>query len=129
MAYATVTDIEGRWRELTEDESAKAQVLLEDATAYLDAMVDMCHLPAERASLLRTVCCNMVIRSMVASASSAYGLESLQATMGPFAQTAQFANPNGDLYLTKLEKKLLGISGGKGRMLYPYDVGEQTYDA
>lgn len=123
MAYATVSDIESRWRELSEGESAKAQVLLDDATAYLDAMVDPCNLPASRASLLRTVCCNMVIRSMVASESSAYGVESLQATMGPFGQTAKFANPNGDFYLTKFERKMLGI-GGKGRMLYPYDVGD-----
>lgn len=129
MAYATVTDIEDRWRELTEDESAKAQVLLEDATVEINSEVDVCHLPPERAPLLRIVCCNMVIRSMVASASSAFGIESLQATMGPFGQTAHFTNPNGDLFLTKREKKLLGISGGKGRMLYPYDVGEQTYDA
>ena len=124
MAYATVSDVEGRWRALSEDENAKAQVLLEDATTILDGMLDVCHMPAERAPLLRTVCCNMVIRAMVAATSSAYGVESLQATMGPFAQTAKFANPSGDLYLTKLEKKLLGVSGGKGRILYPYDMGE-----
>jgi hypothetical protein len=56
---------------------------------------------------------------MVASASSAFGVDELQATMGPFGQTAHFANPNGDMYLTKLDKKLLGIGGGKGRILYP----------
>ena len=129
MAYATVTDIEGRWRELTEDESARAQVLLEDATVEINSEVDVCRLPAERTPLLRIFCCNMVIRAMVAEASSAFGVESLQATMGPFGQTAHFANPNGDLYLTKREKKLLGVTGGKGRMLYPYSVGEQTHDA
>ena len=56
---------------------------------------------------------------MVASASSAYGVDELQATMGPFGQTAHFANPNGDMYLTKLDKRILGIGGSRGRILHP----------
>ena len=85
----------------------------------LTALVAVDETDERQAGLLRQVCCSMVIRSMVASASSTYGIDELQATMGPFGQTAKFANPNGDMYLTKLERRLLGIGGGRGRILHP----------
>lgn len=119
MAFATCEDVEGRWRTLTADELVRATTLLEDASTILSGMVDVDEGDAQQAAALRLVSCNMVIRSMVASASSAFGVDELQATMGPFGQTAHFANPNGDMYLTKLDKKLLGIGGGKGRIIYP----------
>lgn len=119
MAFATYEDVEGRWRTLTADEQVRATTLLEDAATILSGMVDVDEGDAQQAAALKLVSCNMVIRSMVASASSAFGVDELQATMGPFGQTAHFANPNGDMYLTKLDKKLLGIGGGKGRILYP----------
>lgn len=119
MAFATYEDVEGRWRTLTADEQVRATTLLEDAATILSGMVDVDEADTKQAAALRLVSCNMVIRSMVASASSAFGVDELQATMGPFGQTAHFANPNGDMYLTKLDKKLLGIGGGKGRILHP----------
>ena len=119
MAFATYEDVEGRWRTLTADEQVRATTLLEDASTILSGMVDVDEGDAQQAAALKLVSCNMVICSMVASASSAFGVDELQATMGPFGQTAHFANPNGDMYLTKLDKKLLGIGGGKGRILHP----------
>ena len=119
MAFATCTDIEARWRMLTADEQAKATTLLDDASAILAGLVTVDDGDEQQAARLKMVCCSMVIRSMVASESDAYGVDELSATMGPFGQTAHFANPNGDMYLTKLEKRLLGIGGGKGRILYP----------
>lgn len=123
MAFATPTDIEARWRTLTADEYERALALLEDAATILSGMVIVDEGDARQEAALRLVSCNMVIRSMVASASSAFGVDELSATMGPFGQTAHFANPSGDMYLTKLDKRLLGIGGGKGRILYP-SVGD-----
>lgn len=120
MAFATYEDVEARWRTLTADEQGKATTLLEDAATVLSGMVAVDTSDSDQAAALKLVSCNMVIRSMVASASSAFGVEELSATMGPFGQTAHFANPNGDMYLTKLDKRLLGIGGGEGRMLYPH---------
>lgn len=111
MAYATYSDIEARWRTLSTDEQAQATTLLEDAAAMLDSLVDIDPEDETQAYLLKVVSCSMVIRSMVASASDAFGIEQLQATMGPFGQTARFTNPTGDLFLTKAEKSLLGIGG------------------
>lgn len=119
MAFATYADVEARWRTLTAAEQAKATVLLGDASNILSTLVSVDGSDEQQTANLRQVCCSMVIRSMVAGASDAFGVDELQATMGPFGQTAHFSNPNGDLYLTKLERKLLGIGGGKGRVLYP----------
>ena len=41
MAYADVSDLESRWRDLSADEEAKAAVLLDDASAMLDSLVDV----------------------------------------------------------------------------------------
>lgn len=124
MAFATYADVEARWRTLTADEQARATVLLDDASNMLISMVTIDASDQQQAANLKQVCANMVIRSMVASTSDAYGVDELHATMGPFGQTAKFANPSGDLYLTKQERKMLGIRGGKGRMLSPAIGGD-----
>ena len=119
MAFATYEDIEARWRPLTADEQDRATELLDDAAVVLSRLVTVDVSDMSQADALKLVSCNMVIRSMVAASSSAFGVDELQATMGPFGQTAHFANPNGDMYLTKLDKRLLGVTGGKGRILHP----------
>lgn len=111
MAYATYTDIEARWRPLGPDERERATTLLDDAAAMLSSLVDVDPQDETQAYLLKFVSCSMVIRSMVAAASDAFGITQMQATMGPFAQTAHYANPTGDLYLTGQERGLLGIGG------------------
>lgn len=113
MAYATVDDLEARWRTLDSDEEAKATVLLDDASVMLMEQVDVDPEDTQQASLLKIVCCNMVIRAMLASESDAYGVSQMDYGMGPFTQAAHFSNPNGDLYLTGQEKDMLGVGSGR----------------
>lgn len=125
MAFATYLDVEARWRTLTPDEQTRVTVLLDDAFAELSKQVAVDESDALQAELLKIVSCNMVIRAMVAGESNAYGIDQMQATMGPFAQTVHYSNATGDLYLTKNEKRLLGIVGsGKGRILNPAVGGD-----
>lgn len=111
MAFAEVTDIETRWRALSPDEETRANVLIGDASAMLSSLVairpDDCH----QAALLKTVCCNMVIRAMSATGSDMFGVSQSSITAGPYSQSQTYLNPSGDMYLTKMEKRLLGISG------------------
>ena len=111
MAYATVSDLEARWRELTADEETKAGVLLDDAAAILDTLAVFDSSDPNVAANLRTVSCNMVMRSMSSSA-DAVGMSQGSMTAGPYTQSWTFANPSGDMYLTKLEKRLLGVTSG-----------------
>lgn len=108
MSFATVSDLEARWRTLSDSEKDKAEVLLEDASAYLSALVCVDPASESQQAILRTVTCSMVIRSM-SSEQDAFGLSSTSMTAGPYTQSFHFANPSGDFYLTAFERKLLGI--------------------
>ena len=124
MTFATIEDLEARWRTLSEAEVSKATALLDDASAILVAQVDVDPTDEQQATLLKVVCCSMVTRSMVASESDVYGISQLDYGMGPFSQAAHFSNPNGDLYLTAQERQLLGIGSGG----YVIDLRAQVGD-
>ena len=109
MAFATVADLEARWRSLTEAEEAQASVLLDDAAAYLQALVEVDTDDEVQAANLKMVSCNMVKRAMSSSASDAFGVTNATATMGPFSQQVAYANPSGDMYVSKSERAILGI--------------------
>lgn len=111
MAYATVEDLEDRWHALEGDESTRAETLLGDAAVILARLVEVDPQDDDQMELLKIVSCSMVIRSMQAGESDSYGVSQLDYGMGPFSQSAHFANPNGDMYLTANERRLLGIDG------------------
>lgn len=107
MAYASVEDLAARWRPLSTEEEARATVLLDDAAVKIDAVSAVSD-PATDQELAarKIVSCEMVKRAMAAS--GGVGITSVQETMGPFSTSQQFANPAGDLYLSKADRKLLG---------------------
>ena len=109
MAYADVSDLEARWRTLSSEEIARAEVLLEDAAVRLDALcaTSVPATPQELAARL-IVSCEMVKRAMASGDTGGVGVTSVQQGAGPYQQTMQFTNPTGDLYLTKADKVLLG---------------------
>ena len=112
MAFAQVSDIEARWRDLSTTEEARAAVLIDDASAILASLVTVDETDEQQAALLKTVCCSMVIRAMSATDADNFGVSSMTMTAGPYTQQRSYSNPSGDMYLTKLEKKMLGINGG-----------------
>ena len=124
MAFAVVSDIEERWRDLSADEEARASVLIDDATAILSSLVKVDKSDADQSELLTTVCCNMVIRAMSASSFDSFGVSQSSITAGPYTQSFSYSNPSGDMYLTKLEKKLLGISTGYIGTIRPMMAGD-----
>ena len=110
MAFATVDDLAARMgRELTEAEEAQASVLLDDAAAMLMALVSIDPDNEVQAANLKRVSCAMVQRAMMSGAGGGYGVTEATATMGPFTQRVNYANPSGDLYVTKAERASLGI--------------------
>lgn len=124
MAFADVSDIESRWRELSTDEEARATTLIDDASAMLSALVAVDETDEEQAELLKVVCCNMVIRAMSASEHDAFGASQMTMTAGPYSQQWTYTNPTGDLFVTKMEKRLLGISTSYIGTIRPMMAGE-----
>lgn len=112
--FASVADIEARWRELSTSERTKATALLSDATALLLAngvVPDISD--AIKSALLKSITCNMVIRSMPVGDNFNFGVSQYSQTVGAVSESFTMPNPTGDLYLTRAEKKALGISGSK----------------
>lgn len=109
-SYATVEDLEKRWRPLTDAEKARAQVLLEDASLRIRQACK--HLPEPDADGLlarKIVACNMVMRAMSTDVSQPIGASSLTQTAGSFSQSTSWSGPASTLYLSKEDKILLGI--------------------
>lgn len=124
MAFAVVSDIESRWRELSTDEEARATTLIDDASAMLSALVVVDISDKRQAGLLKMVCCNMVIRAMSASEYDAFGASQMSMTAGPYSQQWTYSNPSGDMFITKMEKRLLGISTSYIGSIRPMIAGE-----
>lgn len=114
MAYATVEDLESRWRSLDSDERARAGVLLEDVSVLIDEAAPPPAPPAEPTqhalSLRRLISCAAVKRAMAVSAATV-GVSSEQHGTGPFQDSWNYANPMGDLYLLAPEIKRLRGDG------------------
>ena len=124
MAFADVTDLEARWRDLSEDEEAKAAVLLGDASAMLETLVTVNSDDENQAEMLKIVCCNMVQRSMSSTDSDLYGVTQQSMSAVGFSQSMSYSNPTGDMYLTRYEKRLLGINSGYIGSIRPMMAGE-----
>lgn len=124
MAFAEVSDIESRWRELSTSEESRASVLIDDASAMLAALVDVDENDEEQEQLLNIVCCNMVIRAMSATESDSYGVSNMSMMAGPYQQSFTYSNPSGDMYITKFEKRMLGITTNYIGTIRPMMAGE-----
>lgn len=128
MTFADVSDIEARWRDLSTEEEARATVLIDDASVMLAQLVDIDESDAAQADVLKIVCCNMVVRSMSATESDTFGVAQTSMTAGPYSQSFSFSNPSGDMYLTRAEKRLLGIGGNKYRAIMPHTWADDCHD-
>ena len=111
MAYADVVDIETRLqRTLSESEEVNAESLLDAASAVLDKLVTVDDADMEQQALLNFVCTNMVCRVLSTSGYDVLGASQASMTAGAYTQQFSFSTPLGDMYLTKLEKRILGIT-------------------
>ena len=111
-AFATTTQLQDRWRPLTEAETPRAEALLLDASqmildedrhGVLDALT-------EPSQTLISITCSMVIRAMASGIDAGPPATQTGWNAGPWGAQTTYANPTGDLYLTKSERRRLGFS-------------------
>ena len=110
MAYATVDDVQERMtRTMSEEEQSVCETLLDDAAVIIDAY----NKDADKAAK-KVVSCRMVIRSMGSGDSDTQ--IPLGATQGSMAAlgysqswTIGSGGAVGEMYLGRLEKKMLGV--------------------
>lgn len=106
--FASADDLQDRWRPLSTDEFALAQVKIGDASDMIrerwpDVDARILAGTLRESSVVRVVAA-MVKRSM---SNANEGVESSAEQAGPFGHTVKFANPEGNLYLTADEVRVL----------------------
>ena len=104
VAFAAVDDVAARWRELSESEESRCRALLADASDMIRTTCPNWQTAGQ--DTLRRVCCAAVIRAL--QSGDMMGVSQTSQTTGPFSEQVTYANPGGDLYLTRAEKKTLG---------------------
>lgn len=113
MAYAEVSDVESRCRRVLSDTDKEiCESLLEDAAIIIDAY--------NREALSDTkklVSCNMVLRAIGTDDGMGTPIGASQGTisaMGYSQSWTMSSGSTGELYLSKIDKRLLGVGNRAG---------------
>ena len=114
VTYATVQDVQSRMtRELSTDEQDVCERLLEDAALIIDAY----NIDAETEAKT-VVSCRMVIRAIGDGGQQGTPIGATQGSMSALGYSQSWtigsSGSVGELYLSKLEKKLLGVGSKIG---------------
>lgn len=109
--FATVDDYEARYGEAEDPD--RISVLLGDASAFIEFQPGFVLNPDSevQALALTIVTCSIVHRSQSAGAWA--GLSNVSQGGDGYTASATVYNPSGDFYLTKQEKRLLGVGTGR----------------
>lgn len=129
VPFAEPSDLEARWRPLSEAETARASVLLEDASQLiLDEDRRGIFTDAENPASLTLVriVCAMTKRALISTAGDAAGVSQTAQSAGPFTVSATYSNPTGDLYLTSAERKSLGFGRQRAGSVDMWAVPESS---
>lgn len=113
MAYATVDEVESGFRDLTETEKPICTELLEESAIIIDS-----YNAAAGNDAKQLVSCRMVRRAIGSGDDSqAFPIGASQGSVSAmgYSQSWQLGTGStGELYLSKLEKKLLGVGNSIG---------------
>lgn len=113
MSYATVEDVQnGMTRTMSEREQEVCASFLEEAAVIID-----CYNIDANEDIKKTVSCMMVRRALSDDGSIGIPVGATQGTIsaGSYSQTFTMSNGAvGELYLSKLEKRMLGIANRIG---------------
>ena len=108
MAYATVSDVQARMtRQMTASEEAVCTTFLDDAAIIIDAYNSEASADAKK-----TVSCRMAIRAMGDGGDQGVPIGATQGSMSALGYSQSWtisSGATGELYIGKLEKKLLGM--------------------
>ena len=113
MAYATIEDVQARMtRTLSEDERTVCANLLDDAVAIINAYNEEAYEENKK-----IVSCRMVARAIGDGTDAGIPMGATQGSMSALGYSQSWtigSGAVGELYLSKLEKKLLGVGNKIG---------------
>lgn len=115
MAYAEISDVQTRLgRTLTTSEQTICTALLNDAAVIIDA-----YNPDAASDVKKLVSCRMVVRAIGDGSSAGIPMGATQGSVSALGYSQSWTIGSatggaGELYLGKLEKKLLGVGNSIG---------------
>jgi len=109
MAYATIADVQARLsRTLTDEEQRICGTLLDDAAVIIDTFA-----PDASASKKLVVSCRMVMRAIGDGEDSGFPMGATQGSMSGLGYSQSWTigsgGTNGEIYLSKTDKRILGV--------------------
>lgn len=128
MGYAAIEDVKAKTtRSFSQEEETVLETLLEDAAVMIDAFA-----PDADAAAKKLVSCRMVLRSM-GDGENGFPLGTTQGSMAALGYSQSFTvgtgGSLGELYLSKLEKQMLGIISNKIGSHSPVeDISNRCFD-
>lgn len=121
--YADIADLTAKYN-LTPAQENVAETYLEDASILIRDL-----LAAEGKSVedyeddtITKITRDVAYRGLSAVSDGAMVSQYTESAIG-YSETFTYSNPQGDLYLTKLEKKQLGIGGARMFTIHPHIGG------
>lgn len=126
MAYATVAEVEAGFRNLTTDEEAKCSTLLDEAAIIIDAYNSDASTDSKN-----LVSCRMVRRALGDTDIQSVPMGATQGNMSALGYSQSWTLGNGSagqLYVEKLEKKLLGAGNAIGSYSPVEELAEDSDD-
>ena len=113
MAYATVQDVQARLSyTMTTDQQTQCGYLLDDAAVLIDSYENQ-----GTADAKKVVSCRMVIRALGADDAANVPIGASQGSMSALGYSQSWtigSGTVGELYLSKVEKRMLGIGNAIG---------------
>lgn len=123
MIYASVELVEAGFRTLTDEERSVCEALLEEAGVIIDAY--NVNAPADAKTV---VSCRIIRRALGSGAGASVPIGATQGTMtaGPYTQSwTMSSGSTGELYLSRLDKTLLGV-GNKIGYTNPFQAFQEV---
>lgn len=113
MAYATVTDVQSRMlRTMSTSEQSVCSVMLDDAAVIIDAYNSNASADAKK-----VVSCRIVERALGDGGDAGIPIGATQGSVSALGYSQSWtigSGATGELYLSKLDKKLLGVGNSIG---------------
>lgn len=123
MAYATTDDVAAGFRELSDDEFKVCETLLTRSAVIIDVYNKDAPEDAKK-----IVSCNMVVRALGDTDLSSVPIGATQGTVSAMGYSQSWtlgSGSAGEMYLSKLDKKLLGVNDRIGSYSPVEDITDQ----
>ena len=130
--FATVTDVINRYKLLTSEETAKAEVLLRDVSSALRIKAKECNRDLDAmmaededyANVVEMVTCDIVIRRLDQdSSSNTYNLQQESQSALGYTWSGTYVNTGGGISILDKDLKKLGLRKQKASFIDFYGVG------